>query len=143
MNDSSDNGPRPLGEAAAPFRPPSNWREALMALIASRYALVMIEGKEAAKEGGRRAGLIAAAGGCALLAWGLLLAGGISLIANQTGWHWNLVAIGAAVSHLVVGIALVLAARPSPGEPFSLTRAEFQKDRQWIENYHGTKKSDG
>ena len=144
MNQPSDSGPRTSVEAAdVSPTPPANWREALMALMASRYALILLESKEAAKEGGRRAGLVAAACVCAVFAWALLIVGGISILAVETGWQWNFIAVGAAVAHLLAGIGLAKAAKPSPGEPFSHTRAEFQKDRQWIENYHGTKKSDG
>lgn len=112
-----------------------------MALIAARVALIQLEGKAAAKEGGRRATLIAAACACAFFAWALLLAGGVSLVSEAAGWHWNLVAILAAVLHLVVGIVLFKMAKPSGSPAFPNTRAEFQKDREWIEHFNKTKKS--
>ena len=145
MNPSSDIGPDSPAEAAGTRlpgqMPPANWRVALMDLIASRFALIELESKDAAKDGARRAALIAAACGCAVFAWALLLAGGISLIAESCGWPWNLMAIGAAVLHLLAGIILASLAKPSTGASFPVTRAEFHKDREWIQNLHTTKKS--
>lgn len=112
-----------------------------MDLIATRFALIELESKDAAKDGARRAALIAAACGCAVFAWALLLAGGIPLIAGLCGCPWSLVAIGAAILHLVVGFILISLAKPSAGASFPITRAEFQKDREWIQNFHTTKRS--
>ena len=112
-----------------------------MCLIAARFALIELESKDAAKHTARRAALIAAACGCAVFAWALLLAGGVSLIAETNGWPWYAVAIGAAVIHLLAGIILASLAKPSAIPAFPVTRAEFQKDREWIENFHQTKNS--
>ncbi len=112
-----------------------------MALIAARFALIELELKDAAKQAAKRAALAAVACGCAVFAWALLLAGGVSLIAETNGWRWDAVAIGIAVLHLVVGIILACLAKPSASAAFPVTRAEFQKDREWIENLHKPKKS--
>ena len=143
MNPSSDIDPPSAEKSAGTRIPPANWREALMALIAARFALIELESKDAAKQGAKRAALVAAACGCGLFAWILLLAGGISLIADANGWSWNWVALGAAVLHLLAGVILVVMAKPSAGPAFPVTRAEFQKDREWIENLHKPKKSNG
>lgn len=112
-----------------------------MALIATRVALIEFESKDAAKQAAKRAALIAAACICGIFAWVLLLAGGISLIAETNGWSWYAVAIGAAIIHLLAGIILASMAKPSSNAAFPVTRAEFQKDREWIENFHKAKKS--
>ena len=96
MNQSSDIGPVPAEESAGTRVPPANWREALMDLIAARFALIELESKDAAKQSAKRAALIAAACICGIFAWVLLLAGGISLIAETNGWPWYAVAIAAA-----------------------------------------------
>lgn len=112
-----------------------------MALIAARFALIELESKDLAKAGARCATLIAAACGCFIFTWALLLAGGVSLISEMIGWPWNRVALAAAALHLLAGIILARLAKPS-GEPsFPVTRAEFKKDREWIENYQKTRKS--
>ena len=112
-----------------------------MGLIAARVALIQLESKDATREGARRAALTAAACGAAVFAWALLLAGGISLISESAQCPWNLVAIAAAVVHLLAGIIFASMAKPSSATAFPVTRAEFQKDREWIENFHKTKKS--
>jgi uncharacterized membrane protein YqjE len=146
MNPSSDI--RPLGsvEAATPEakihdEPHANWREALMALIASRFELIQLESKQARQEASRRALLVGVATGCAFAAWMLLLAGGVSLISEATHWPWNWVAVGIAGLHLIVGFILARAAKSAGTPAFPATRAEFQKDREWIENFNKPKKS--
>ena len=146
MNQASDTGLGSIEEPPGPGHQENrtthaNWREALMALIAARVALIQLESQAAAKEGGKRAALIAAACACAFFAWALLLAGGVSLVSKASGWPWDLVTIVTAVLHLVVGIILSKMAKPSAGAAFPITRAEFQKDREWIENFNKTKKS--
>ena len=121
--------------------PPANWREALMALIASRIALIELESKDAVRQGARSAIMIVAAVICAVFAWALLLAGGVSLIAVIADWPWYLVALGVAALHLLVAFVLVKSAKPNAITAFPVTRSEFNKDRQWIENFHLTKKS--
>lgn len=112
-----------------------------MALIASRIALIELESKDAVRQGARSAIMIVAAVFCAVFAWALLLAGGVSLIAVAADWPWYLVALGVAALHLLVAFVLVNRARPAALTAFPVTRSEFNKDRQWIENFHPTQKS--
>ena len=141
MNQSSDIGSASAKGSAEAQIPPANWREALMALIAARFALIEFESKDAAKHAAKRIAMVAAAGICGIFAWVLLLAGGISLIAQITGCRWYLVTIGAALLHLIAGVIFASMAKPSAPSAFPVTRAEFQKDREWIENFHKAKKS--
>jgi uncharacterized membrane protein YqjE len=146
MSSSSDIVPAPPEEAAQPESQPqdplpANWREALMSLVATRLTLIELEAKDAAKQTARRGSSLAAAVGCIVFAWALLLAGGVSIIAKSADLPWDQVAIGAAVLHLLGGIILARLARPSAATAFPITRAEFQKDRKWIENFQKTKKS--
>jgi uncharacterized membrane protein YqjE len=128
-------------EAGIPDQPHANWREALMALIASRLELIQLESRQAAQEASRRAILVGVAAGCAFAAWMLLLAGGVSLISEGTGWPWNRVAVGLACLHLLAGFILARAAKSKGAAAFPATRAEFRKDREWIENFNKTGKS--
>ena len=146
MNPASDHGPispeKPSApHASLPSPPHTNWREALMALIAARISLIQLESQAITKGGGKRVAFFATACVCAFFAWALLLAGTVSIAANEAGLSWDLVAIIAAAIHLLVGIILAKLAKPSAGPAFPNTRAEFQKDREWIENFHKTKKS--
>jgi hypothetical protein len=111
-----------------------------MGLVASRVALIQLESKDVARGASKRAILIAAACGCAFAAWMLLLAGGVSIISQSTGWPWSWVAVGLAAIHLLVGVILAQTAKSAGGDSFPATRAEFQKDREWIENFNKPKK---
>lgn len=146
MSSSSDIGLKDSGKAsepdsAHPDASRTNWREALMGLVASRVALIQLESKDAARGASKRAVLIAAACGCAFAAWMLILAGGVSIISQSTGWPWNWVAVGLAALHLLVGIILAQAAKSTDTPTFPATRAEFQKDREWIENFNKPRNS--
>jgi uncharacterized membrane protein YqjE len=113
-----------------------------MALIAARITLIQLESKDVAHTTIRSAALILAACGCGFFSWALLLAGGISLTARLAGWPWAYVAMAAAVIHLLAGLFMARIVMKSPKDPaFPVARAEFQKDREWIENFQKKPKS--
>jgi uncharacterized membrane protein YqjE len=120
---------------------PSNWQEALLSLIVSRVALIQLESKDAINDGVRRATCIVAAVICAFFAWALLLAGGIAAISNFTGWPWYWLAIAAAAAHLLASIGFARTMKAPCHPSFPVTRSEFQKDREWLENIQKTRKS--
>lgn len=120
---------------------PSNWREAFLSLIASRIALIQLESKEAAGLGARRAVLIVTAGICLFFTWALLLAGGIAAISHLTTWPWYWIALTAAAIHMAAAVLLAKTAKSSDQPSFPVTRAEFQKDREWIESLQKTPES--
>ena len=51
------------------------------------------------------------------------------------------VAIGLAILHLLLAVVFAKLAKPSGKPAFPFTRAEFEKDREWIENFQKTSKS--
>ncbi len=120
---------------------PSNWREALLTLISSRVTLIQLESKDAARDAGRRAARLAVVLFCAFFAWALLLAGGIPALARLTGLPWYGITLALAALHLLVAVVSAKAARTPAAPAFPVTRAEFQKDREWIENFQKTPKS--
>lgn len=120
---------------------PSNWREALLTLISSRVTLIQLETKDAARDTGRRAARLAGVLFCAFFTWALLLAGGIAALSKTTGLPWYAVALALAALHLLMAIIFAKAARTPAAPAFPVTRAEFQKDREWIENFQKTPKS--
>ena len=129
------SGPRQAGSKL-----PNNWQEALMALIASRITLIRLEARQSAKNGAGRAIRMAAAAFCLLFAWMLLLAGGIAAVSACSGWPWHWVALATAVLHLLLAWILIISCKATP-PAFPATRAEFQKDREWIENFQKKPKS--
>jgi uncharacterized membrane protein YqjE len=119
---------------------PNKWREALLALIASRIALIRLEARQSAKSNASRAIRMAAAAFCLLFAWMLLLAGGIAAVAASAGWAWHWVALATAVLHVLIAWILIITCKAA-APAFTATRAEFQKDREWIENFQKKPKS--
>jgi len=143
MNPPLENAPSQGTADAGRQEPrPENWREALMTLIASRFALIQLEARETARQRARRmVGFIVAAF-CLFFTWALLLAGGIAAVSSASGWPWHWLALGAAALHLLLALLLLKGGSANPAVPaFPLTRAEFQKDREWIENFQKKPKS--
>jgi len=111
-----------------------------MSLIASRVALIQLEARQSAKSGASRAIRMAAAAFCVLFAWMLLLGCGIAALSACTGWAWHWVGLATAVLHLLLAWILIISCKAAP-PAFPATRAEFQKDREWIENFQKKPKS--
>jgi MFS family permease len=145
MNSPTENATPPANPAAAdsshPSEHPENWREALMALIASRISLIRLEARETARQRAKRVVCVIAAVICLFFTWALLIAGGIGAIAAISGWPWHWLAIGAAGLHLVAAVILAGGSSKPAAPAFPLTRAEFQKDREWIETLQKKPKS--
>jgi len=120
---------------------PAGWSEALGTLLSCRIALIQLESKAAAQQAGKLVALAAFIALATLFAWALLLAGGIAALAAATGWPWHWLALVAGAAHgLAAGIGLYLAksaARPA----FPITRAEFLKDREWLDTLKTPRKS--
>jgi MFS family permease len=146
MNPASDTAPAPALEIPGLDKDsqtpsPANWREALLALLTSRVALLGLESKEAAKNAARRASLLFALVFCLWFMWALLLAGGIAALAQTSGWPWYWIAIAAGVIHIGAATLLARAAKAPQPPAFPVTRAEFQKDHEWIETFQKNRKS--
>ena len=131
--------PEPFPAVEIPGKPPDsktqlplNWREALLVLVSSRVELIEMESKELAGIITRRVILLGAALICAMFMWALLLVGGIACLCKTIGCPWHEIAIAAGASHLVVAALLLRVAKSRPTQAFPVTRAEFQKDREWI-----------
>lgn len=83
--------------------------------------------------------MVAGAAFAALLFWVLLLTATTGIIHMLVGFAWYWTCLILAVIHLLAGIALLRAAR-TPGRPaFQHTIAEFQKDREWLQNLQNRK----
>lgn len=118
---------------------PSNWREAIPALISSRISLIQIEGKEAARSGIKSVIFVVIAVLCGFFAWATLLAGLIAFGAEAFDWPWSFVAIFAGLLHLLIGLILLRLVQSRKVPTFPITRAEFQKDREWLHQLNNKK----
>ena len=123
----------------SPF--PANWKDALQGLASSRIALIQHESREAAGQVARRVVAAIAAVICVFFTWALLVAGGIAIVSDATGWRWGWVTIGAAAIHLLAAVIFARTANSRGAETFPITRSEFQKDREWITNLQKARKS--
>lgn len=111
---------------------PEDWKGAFSCLVSSRIAIIQAESKEAASTGAKKVALVAIAAFCALFTWILVLAGIIGAISASTSLQWYHVAFAAAVLHVVIALVAVLMAKAKAAAPFPITRAEFEKDREWL-----------
>jgi len=113
---------------------PQSWQEALLNLVAARFCLIRIEAAEAGAHAAKRVAAAVLAAVLGLFLWALILAGGIGLLAYFADWHWFWITLGVAGLHAVVVFILLMVARKTQPTAFPITRAEFEKDREWIEN---------
>lgn len=119
-------GPPPGADA------PVNWREAICELLATRAELIRLESSGAARHATRKGLLVGIIAGAAFFTWALALAGLVPLVAAAAGCAWTTAALWAAGLHLIAAVvAIVLLRRPAP-PAFPITRAEFQRDREWL-----------
>ncbi len=145
MNSSHVSGTSPqLGTASAdPAVAPAGWSEAVAAMVKSRLGIIQIESKKVISQLVRCLIFIVIACVGAFFGYAFLIAGLVTLIANKAHWPWAYVALGAALIHLVVAGILGMLAKPALAGAFAVTRAEFQKDSEWLKNFQKTKNSNG
>lgn len=77
-----------------------------------------------------------------MLAWLLVLVGTIAWLSSTLGLPWHWLAIVTGFIHGICGLAL-LSRNHNEAPPFTHTRAEFQKDRQWLETIKLNKNESG
>ncbi|MEI7908267.1 MAG: phage holin family protein [Verrucomicrobiota bacterium] len=119
----------------------AGWSEALGALLSCRIALIQLESKTAARQAGQLGALLAGAALATCFAWALLLAGGIAALAAATRWPWHWFALAAAAAHALAAAIGLYLARSAARPAFPITRAEFHKDREWLETLKSPRKS--
>ena len=111
---------------------PEDWKEALGTLVSSRLEMIRIEAKTASSDAARKFAFLAAGLFALLSAWVLLVSAAIAAIAANSAWQWFHVAFAFAGAHLLIGAMLLLSLKSGKKVGFPVTRAEFQKDREWL-----------
>lgn len=106
--------------------------EALLTLAFSRMEIVRIEAKSASSAAFGRFALLIVGMFALFSAWALALAASIGVIAASSTWEWYHVAFASAGAHLLIGVVFLLILKARKTESFPVTRAEFQKDREWL-----------
>lgn len=120
---------------------PSSWIEALLAIVSSRAELIRLEAKVAARKGSNKAACVIAAILCITFGWSLLLAGTIGALSELAGWPWFWTALAIGAIHVILAIILLRKSSGTSTPLFPVTRAEFQRDREWIEKLQKNPKS--
>lgn len=121
---------------------PANWREALVTLAASRFAIFEHEAKTAARGIGRAAMLGIAAIMAFVFFWILANAALVGWLASATALAWYQLAGIIAGVHLVAGVVLLFVLRTTRKPSFAITREEFRKDRAWLSQPRPPKSND-
>lgn len=119
--------------------------------LKARAELLSIETREAGSFVARKGLLGLAALVLVFFAYALLLAAAVSLCGQwlEHAWPgacrgrgWQFAAIAAALLHLLLAFLLVTRLKRKPVHPFfEYTRAEFRKDRQWLQKNHSRNKN--
>lgn len=108
--------------------------------LEARLALLRFEAKEAGRDLFVRVlCLLVAAGFCAIAYLALLVAA-IGWISASREWPWPHVTGGAAALHLALAVLLILVAkRRFSRPPFQDSFAEWERDREWLEDFRETR----
>jgi uncharacterized membrane protein YqjE len=115
---------------------------ALAEFFESRFALLAQESKAAAVRVLILAVCLVFAVLLSALGYVFLITGAVVGLAHLLGISWPWVAVGTAVLHFMVALALVLVARSQITKPlFRATLAELKKDREWLRNLDTTSQS--
>lgn len=132
---------QPTPEGRDSSHGPSTWIEAMLAIVSSRAELIRLEATDAARRSSNKAARIIAAILCITFGWSLLLVGSIGALSELAGWPWFWSALAIGAMHII--IAAILLRKPSNActPLFPVTRAEFKRDREWIENLQKNPKS--
>lgn len=136
-----DSMPDQTTQSPAPERGPAGWLDALLTMVASRSELIRIEAKDAARRSSQKAARVIAAILCIAFGWALLLAGTIAALAHFTQWPWFWIALAIGAIHILLAIILLRTSAGGSSPLFPVTRAEFQRDREWIEKLQKNPKS--
>ena len=99
-------------------RLPENWKEAIPSLIGVTVRKLIIVGVLAF---------------CLIASWGLLTAGLIGLISVHFNCAWYFAAFSLGGIYLLIALVMLLIFKGSKKiESFPVTRKEFEKDREWL-----------
>lgn len=140
---SSDSSPEESGKTSDKHR----LREGLAEHIKARGELLVIEAREAREALGRQGALAFATGAIILIGYGLILVAGISLLGlwlenlcpSLCGIGWQICSLAAGFLHLVLALTFFRKLKQQRDlNLFEFTRAEFNKDGEWLNQVKNT-----
>lgn len=113
---------------------PSEWKAALADFAASRVALIRLESREAAQVAARKTSQAICATSLAVIAWSCLIAGAIGALHHFTQISWWLAALAFGVLHALAALIFLNKLKQKSAPLFPVTKAEFEKDRLWMQS---------
>lgn len=119
-----------------------SWQSALAEFVGTRLELIRIESLEAALVAKKRSCLTIALAIIASTAWLAFIAGITGLITHYSSVTWWMSALALAGIHALIAIALISKLKQPAPPLFTVTRAEFQKDRIWMQQLKTPKSND-
>ncbi|MFK7852399.1 MAG: phage holin family protein [Akkermansiaceae bacterium] len=120
-------------ETSTGAKGPVNWKEAGVDFISSKVGIFRVEAKAAATAAIGKIALLLVAVFFLFVTYALLLVGLVGWISDSINWQWYHVAFAISGGHCLISLILLLMCRSKPAEPFPMTRAELEKDREWLE----------
>jgi uncharacterized membrane protein YqjE len=119
-----------------------NWKDAVPDLIFSRIGIFRIEAKDALEVTVRKLILLSVILFGLFATWSLITAGLVGVISAQFNCPWYFAALSLGGIYLLVSLAMLLIIKRSKKiESFPVTRQEFEKDREWLNQLKNRKSS--
>lgn len=110
-----------------------NWKEAIPDLIFSRIGIFRIEAQDAWEVTVRKLILLSVLLFGLFATWSLITAGLIGVISARFNCPWYFAAFSLGGVYLLVSLMMLLIIKRSKKtESFPITRQEFEKDREWL-----------
>ncbi|MFT4177454.1 MAG: phage holin family protein [Luteolibacter sp.] len=146
MNSQQDHppaGPEPVeaGGSGGTSGTPTHWAEAICTLLSTRLAIFQLESRDVARGWVKKAIFIGIGIFCLLSAWLCLLAGGIAALAHFFSQPWYWIALIVSLAHLLLALVFLKISGSPMANAFTHTKAEFRKDRAWIETLNKNRTS--
>jgi uncharacterized membrane protein YqjE len=112
---------------------PESWKEAIPSLITSRLEIFKFEAQDALGAVAKKLILLGVIIFCLIATWVLLTAGLVGLISAHFNCAWYFSAFSISGVHLLIALIMLLIVKGSKkSESFPVTREEFEKDREWL-----------
>jgi len=117
------------------------FKDSASSYVGARKELFTIEAKEAAEYSGRKVAALAVVALTGLFTWLLLMAAFVAALGywfstemGMGGYGWAVAALCLSLIHLMVLFVFLAKFKKKPeSELFEMTKAELNKDKQWLQ----------
>lgn len=123
-----------LTSAAAQNVATDDWQSAIADFAASRIELIRLESRDAARTAAKKTREAVILTIAAALGWLCVVAGLIGALDYFTPYPWWSGALLVGLIHALMAVRFAFLLKRPSAPAFPLTRAEFQKDRLWMQS---------